>query len=30
MICNFLVPQLMWSKKLRQNIPVVFTGRACS
>jgi Ni/Fe-hydrogenase subunit HybB-like protein len=24
MICNFLVPQLMWSKKLRQKIPVVF------
>ena len=25
LICNFLVPQMMWSKKLRHNIPVVFT-----
>ena len=25
LVCNFFVPQLMWSKKLRRNIPVVFT-----
>ena len=24
LICNFIVPQLMWSKKFRRNIPVVF------
>jgi molybdopterin-containing oxidoreductase family membrane subunit len=23
-ICNFLVPQMLWSKRLRRNIPVVF------
>ena len=25
LLCNFLVPQLMWSKRLRHNIMVVFT-----
>jgi len=25
LVCNFFVPQLMWSKKFRRNIPVVFT-----
>ncbi len=25
LVCNFLVPQLMWSKRFRRNIPVVFT-----
>jgi molybdopterin-containing oxidoreductase family membrane subunit len=25
LVCNFLVPQLMWSKTLRHRIPVVFT-----
>jgi molybdopterin-containing oxidoreductase family membrane subunit len=25
LLCNFIVPQLMWSKKLRNNIMVVFT-----
>ena len=25
LLCNFIVPQLMWSKKFRRNIPVVFT-----
>src|SRR3954462_8548932 len=25
LLCNFIVPQLMWSKKMRLNIPVVFT-----
>jgi molybdopterin-containing oxidoreductase family membrane subunit len=25
LLCNFLVPQLMWSKKLRNNVAVVFT-----
>jgi molybdopterin-containing oxidoreductase family membrane subunit len=25
LLCNFLVPQLMWSKKLRHNLIVVFT-----
>ena len=24
LVCNFIVPQLMWSKRMRQNIPVVF------
>jgi Ni/Fe-hydrogenase subunit HybB-like protein len=24
LLCNFIVPQLMWSKKFRRNIPVVF------
>ncbi len=24
LLCNFLVPQLMWSKKLRNNVAVVF------
>jgi molybdopterin-containing oxidoreductase family membrane subunit len=24
LICNFLVPQILWSKRLRRNIPVVF------
>ena len=24
LICNFIVPQLLWSKRLRRNIPVVF------
>jgi Ni/Fe-hydrogenase subunit HybB-like protein len=25
LLCNFLVPQLMWSKKMRHNLKVVFT-----
>src|SRR6478735_3831658 len=25
LLCNFIVPQMMWSKKLRRNIPIVFT-----
>jgi len=25
MLCNFLVPQLLWSKRLRRNIAVLFT-----
>jgi Ni/Fe-hydrogenase subunit HybB-like protein len=25
MLCNFLVPQLMWSKKLRNRVGIVFT-----
>jgi molybdopterin-containing oxidoreductase family membrane subunit len=25
LVCNFFVPQLMWSKRFRRNIPVVFT-----
>jgi molybdopterin-containing oxidoreductase family membrane subunit len=25
LLCNFLVPQLMWSKKMRHNLVVVFT-----
>ena len=25
LLCNFIVPQLMWSKRFRRNIPVVFT-----
>ena len=25
MLCNFLVPQLLWSKRLRRNVAVVFT-----
>ena len=25
LLCNFIVPQLMWSKKFRRNIPIVFT-----
>jgi molybdopterin-containing oxidoreductase family membrane subunit len=25
LLCNFIVPQLLWSKKLRQNLAVVFT-----
>ena len=24
LICNFIVPQLLWSKRLRRNIPIVF------
>jgi Ni/Fe-hydrogenase subunit HybB-like protein len=24
-ICNFIVPQMLWSKRLRRNIPLVFT-----
>ena len=24
LLCNFIVPQLMWSKRFRRNIPVVF------
>ena len=24
LICNFIVPQILWSKRLRRNIPVVF------
>jgi molybdopterin-containing oxidoreductase family membrane subunit len=24
LVCNFIVPQLMWNKKFRRNIPVVF------
>jgi molybdopterin-containing oxidoreductase family membrane subunit len=24
-VCNFIVPQMLWSKRLRRNIPVVFT-----
>ena len=24
LVCNFIVPQLMWSKRFRRNIPVVF------
>jgi Ni/Fe-hydrogenase subunit HybB-like protein len=24
LICNFLVPQMLWSKRLRRNIPIVF------
>ncbi len=26
LLCNFLVPQLMWSKKFRRNLAVVFTA----
>jgi Ni/Fe-hydrogenase subunit HybB-like protein len=25
LICNFLVPQLLWSKRLRRNLAVIFT-----
>ncbi|MEO8481641.1 MAG: NrfD/PsrC family molybdoenzyme membrane anchor subunit [Acidobacteriota bacterium] len=25
MLCNFIVPQLLWSKRLRRNLAVVFT-----
>ena len=25
LLCNFIVPQLMWSKKFRRRLPVVFT-----
>jgi Ni/Fe-hydrogenase subunit HybB-like protein len=25
LLCNFLVPQLLWSKRLRRSIPVLFT-----
>jgi Ni/Fe-hydrogenase subunit HybB-like protein len=25
LLCNFIVPQLLWSKKLRQNLVVLFT-----
>jgi molybdopterin-containing oxidoreductase family membrane subunit len=25
LLCNFIVPQLLWSKKLRRNIAVLFT-----
>ena len=25
LLCNFIVPQLLWSKRLRRNIPVIFT-----
>jgi molybdopterin-containing oxidoreductase family membrane subunit len=25
MLCNFLVPQLLWSKRLRRNVAVLFT-----
>ncbi|ODS52146.1 MAG: hydrogenase [Acidobacteria bacterium SCN 69-37] len=25
MLCNFIAPQILWSKKLRQNLKVVFT-----
>jgi molybdopterin-containing oxidoreductase family membrane subunit len=25
LLCNFFVPQLMWSKKLRNNVAAVFT-----
>ena len=25
LLCNFIVPQILWSKRLRRNIPVVFT-----
>ena len=25
MLCNFIVPQLLWSKRLRQNLVVLFT-----
>ncbi len=24
LVCNFIVPQVLWSKRLRRNIPVVF------
>ncbi len=24
LLCNFIVPQMLWSKRLRRNIPVVF------
>ena len=24
LLCNFIVPQVLWSKRLRRNIPVVF------
>ncbi|HEU4888632.1 MAG TPA: NrfD/PsrC family molybdoenzyme membrane anchor subunit [Thermoanaerobaculia bacterium] len=24
LLCNFIVPQILWSKRLRRNIPVVF------
>jgi len=24
LLCNFLVPQILWSKRLRRNIPVIF------
>ena len=24
-LCNFIVPQMLWSKRLRRNIPIVFT-----
>ena len=24
LLCNFIVPQLLWSKRLRRNIPVIF------
>jgi len=25
LLCNFIVPQVLWSKRMRRNIPVVFT-----
>jgi molybdopterin-containing oxidoreductase family membrane subunit len=25
LLCNFIVPQLMWSKRFRRRIPIVFT-----
>jgi molybdopterin-containing oxidoreductase family membrane subunit len=25
LLCNFIVPQVLWSKRLRRNIPVIFT-----
>ncbi len=25
LVCNFLVPQILWSKRMRRNIPLLFT-----
>ncbi len=26
LLCNFLVPQILWSKRMRRNLPAVFTA----
>ena len=30
LLCNFIVPQLLWSKRLRRNIAVALHGVRCS